>query len=514
MLLRTAALGPTVLLVVGGLACGDGLTIYDDPTARPVRVQLDARPAAEVSDRFLSFAIDSSQHVGGVWWSPEAEVEGALGSTPQPVFDFRRERLETLTEALAPAYLRIGGSEADRVWFETEVGDPRPEAYEQTLTRSMWDEAASFARRHRLQLVFTLNAGPGPRGGASGPWNPANAEALVRYATERGDPVAVWELGNEINAFQVIHGFSFKVSAAQYAEDVRTARQMLSRAGSAARLAGPSSAYWPEIGEVPEFYPRFMPLAGAELDLVTWHYYPQQSSRCPLQVRPARPGLLTHPDALDEVERWADAVEQARNAHAPDAPVWLGETGNAQCGGQPGISDAYEGGFWWLDQLGTLAQRGQPVVIRQSLTGASYGLIEEPSLRPRPDYFASVLWKRLMGRRVLRTTSDDRRLRAYAHCAPDGGVAVLSINLDPDRGALVELHGVTGGPVEAFRLEATDGGAGVRLNGRRLEMEGDQLPSMAGVEEQVATERPQVWVPARSFAFFRLPDASHPACGR
>ncbi|HEX8950204.1 MAG TPA: glycoside hydrolase, partial [Polyangia bacterium] len=80
---------------------------------------------------------------------------------------------------------------------------------------------------------------------------------------------------------------------------------------------------------------------------------------------------------------------------------YIDETGNAQCGGAPGISDAFAGSLWWLDELGRLARRGTPVVVRQSLSGADYGLLREPSLDPRPDYFASLLWRRLMGRRVL-----------------------------------------------------------------------------------------------------------------
>ena len=93
------------------------------------RVTLDLeRLLAEVSERYLSFSVDTSQVVGGKWWNPQADrVEWSSGTVHAPVFDLTRPRLNLLTEALAPAYLRIGGSEADKVYYDLETG-PRARA--------------------------------------------------------------------------------------------------------------------------------------------------------------------------------------------------------------------------------------------------------------------------------------------------------------------------------------------------------------------------------------------------
>src|SRR5262249_39250116 len=156
---------------------------------------------------------------------------------------------------------------------------------------------------------------------------------------------------------------------------VATARALLDGAAPGSRLAAPASAYWPTVGEVGGFLPSFLSANTAPLDIVSWHYYPQESQRCPVVVRRATPTTLLAPKNLDEIERWADVGEAARASHAPKSEGWLDETGNAQCGGQPGVSDTFASGFWWLDQLGKLARRGVPVVIHQSLTGADYGLL-------------------------------------------------------------------------------------------------------------------------------------------
>lgn len=473
---------------------------------------------AEVGPRFLSVAVDSAQLVGGGWWSPDGRVDNGGGQTPQPRIDFSRPRLRRLAAPLAPAYLRLGGSEADKIFYA--VGPDRavqspPGRYRRLLDEAQWAAAAGFARSLGFELMFTLNAGPGPRG-PGGAWTSTNAASLVAHATAREDPVAVWELGNEVNAFQVIHGLFFKVGAARYAQDVRTARAMLDEVGAEGRLAAPASAYWPEIGEAPDFYPRFMRRAGSVLDLVTWHYYPMQSRRCPLRTVPATDEAARAPSVLDEVEIWAAEVESVRDDHAPGVPVWLGETGHAQCGGEPGLSDRFESGFWWLDQLGLMARRGQPVVVRQSLTGADYGLLSEPDLEPRPDYFASVLWKRLMGSTVLGLDlGRERTLRAYAHCAAgvEGGVTVVLVNPDPERGAFAQLEGLSAARARAYRLQAVDGGRASTLGGRPLAVEDDgALPPMTGVLERLDPSSPELYLPASSYGFFVLEDAEHPAC--
>ena len=108
-------------------------------------------------------------------------------------------------------------------------------------------------------------------------------------------------------------------------------------------------------------------------------------------------------------------MKALRDQYAPGKPVWIGETGGAQFGGEPGISDAYLGGLWWLDELGLAARSGVEVVVRQTLSGSNYGLIDDKTLVPRPDYWNSWLWKRLMGQEVFAfhlVTNPVRRLRS------------------------------------------------------------------------------------------------------
>ena len=73
--------------------------------------------------------------------------------------------------------------------------------------------------------------------------------------------------------------------------------------------------------------------------------------------------------------------------------------------------------LWYLDQLGALALRSHRVQCRQTLAGSEYGLIDEGSLQPSPDFWAAVLWKRLMGAHAHKVELEPSasRLRVYCH---------------------------------------------------------------------------------------------------
>jgi heparanase len=499
-----------------------------------VVVQLGAA-VGELDPRFLSVALDTSQIVGGRWWSRTGAVEIGRGARRVAPFDLARPELVRLARALAPAYLRVGGTEADHVYYGVErrgAADPAspaearsaselPAGYELELSAPMWDALAGFAGAADLDLMFTLNAGPGPRSQGVA-WEADNAEALLRYARSRGDEVAVWELGNEVNGYWFIHGLDQRVSGAQYAADVARARELVRRWYPDARLAGPGSLYWPVVGEpvrplfgmLAEFLEQSS-RAGAAVDIISWHFYPQQSRRCPVATRRASPERLLEPSHLDELGRWANEVTELRDRHVPEAEVWLGETGNAQCGGEPGVSDRFVASLWWLDELGLAARRGQAVVVRQTLAGSDYGLLDDATLEPRPDYFASLLWKRLMGPTVLDVSAaGDPFLRLYAHCAAgsaeQGSVVVLAINTHAARAAAFVVPGVAPRAL-AHHLTAPS------LDSRVLELEGHALAAPGGVLPElvgtpIAVDDGIFRLAPASAAFFALEPGAAPAC--
>ncbi|MFP4375809.1 MAG: hypothetical protein ACLFP4_02095 [Spirochaetales bacterium] len=510
--------------------------VVDEPQEQPVRafVSLESeRPVFRVDDRYLSFAIDLSQVTGGKWWDPDAtRTEEGSGTVAAPIFDFSRPRLDAMVSALGPSYLRIGGSESDKIYYDMAERSIEaaeiPEGYESVLTGGQWDALNAFAIRNDLRVVFTLNAGPSARN-RRGDWDPSNARELIEYTALRGYPVEVWELGNEVNNFWYVFGVGEQIGARQYHEDSRKLMEILDEVDPDARFGGQGGMIWPVFGEPLGLFFGMSHAAirrNAEIqDVVSWHYYPQQSRRGPIASRRANPARLLEPNNLNEAAHWAGRFDDSRDEYNPEAPLWVGETGNAQFGGEPGLSDAYLGGLWWLDQLGLLAQNEHAVVIRQSLTGMNYGLIDERTLAPRPDYWNSVLWERLMGESVLdarvealgeTSHAQAEKIRVYAHeheRGEDGGgeasagrgsnavseVTFLVINLHHDRDAEIELD--ISSPVELYQLTAPDVyGREVLLNGVPFRLDASGLPQ-DWVFAPVRANESRIVLPPLSYAF-------------
>jgi hypothetical protein len=115
--------------------------------------------------------------------------------------------------------------------------------------------------------------------------------------------------------------------------------------------------------------------------------------------------------------------------------MWLTETAEAACGGDQ-FAGQFVDSFRYLNQLGSLAQKGVMVVMHNTLASSDYGLLNEDTLEPRPDYWAALLWKRTMGPAVLDPgVRENHGLRIYAQCMKDhpGGVTLLALNTDAQR---------------------------------------------------------------------------------
>ena len=470
-----------------------------------------SEPLFTVSDKFLSFAIDTSQVVGGNWWSADGEATIGVGADEAEPFDFTRTRLRNMARELAPAYLRIGGTEADKVFYDMQNQglDEAPGKYEFVFTAQHLDSIAEFAQAMGFEIFFTLNAGPGPRD--EGKWQPDNARELMTYTAQHHYPVTVWEFGNEMNGYLI--NYFMTVRPKQYTEDMTALVALRNEITPGIPVAGPSPAFWPVIGEPFKVLEDYLRLGGHLFDIVTWHYYPQQSKRCPITTLPARKGNALFAPFLNEAGNFADTAGSYRDQYAPNAEVWLGETGNAQCGGAPGISDRFVAGFWWLDQLGLMATKGHPVVVRQTLAGSDYGMINDETLNPNPDYWNSLLWKRLMGDRVLATSAEQSpvRLRHYAHCNPDGGgkVTVLLLNLDRELSARVRLADLGIAGAEAYLLTAPDlFGYEIKLNGELLKTDDDGTPPEF-TSQKISGDF--IEIPPTAYGFFVI-DADVSAC--
>jgi hypothetical protein len=196
-----------------------------------------------------------------------------------------------------------------------------------------------------------------------------------------------------------------------------------------------------------------------------------------------------------------------RDALAPDKPIWLTETADAACGGNPWDATFLDT-FRYLDQLGRLAKAGVQVVMHNTLAASDYGLLEESTFRPRPNYWAALLWHRLMGTTVLDVGAAAADLHIYAHCHPEkrGAVSVLAINASRHAAHAIRLPlRAQRSTLQAARLQASS----VQLNGRTLALAAnDELPELAASPTRAGVVR---LAPA-TITFLVFPNAGNSAC--
>jgi hypothetical protein len=489
------------------------------PPASPVQIKLAPsalKPIAHVDARFQSYNVEMAEVVGGRFWAPypktgqASTADGAPKDNIYATSEFRRRppvdlkgnrRLRTLAKALGPAYVRVSGTWANAVYFQ-DSDAPAPAAppagYDDVLTRAQWAGVVDFAKAVDAKIVTSFATSAGSRD-ASGAWTPEQARRLVNYTRSIGGEIYAAELTNEPNAG--------KYSPADYARDEVLFREFLKTDAPEIKSVGPGTvgagfnAGKTEALLSAEPRPSF--------DIFDYHFYGAVSQRCSKLGKMA----MISPDAA-LTEAWLARGDSAyasyaaqRDRFAPGAPIWITETAQTACGGDAWAATFLDT-FRYVDQMGRLARRNVAAVFHNTLAASDYALIDDTTWQPRPNYWAALLWRRLMGETVLDAGPLQPGLHVYAHCLRDhlGGVAVVAINLDRAQTAALDVP--IAGERYSLTADALQSGT-VKLNGRPLALtSGEALPPL----RPARTSPGALWLAPASITFLALPTASAAAC--
>ena len=147
--------------------------------------------------------------------------------------------------------------------------------------------------------------------------------------------------------------------------------------------------------------------------------------------------------------------------------------------------------------------------MHNTLAASDYGLLDGDTFEPRPNYWAALLWRRLMGEVVLDPGPGPApNLHLYAHClrGVPGGVALLAINLDRAKSQSLPVSA----PSQRYTLTAR------KLTDQRVQMNGSdlasgahgELPPLAGT---TAAPDPISLAPT-TITFLAIPQAQNKAC--
>ncbi len=421
-----------------------------------------------VDERFQSYNIEMVEVIGGRFWKPydskaeesqaaakQASANQPAGMDPskfqyRPPIDLTNARLRKLAAALGPAYLRVSGTWANTTYFQN-TDEPAPAAppkgFNGVLTRKQWKGVVDFSHAANAEIVTSFAISAGTRN-ADGVWTPEQAREILEFTESAGGSIAAAEFMNE-PTFAAMGGAPKGYDAAAYARDFAVFRDFMKSAYPHTVILGPGGVGEDGIlGLLAASMHRvlskdILAATGSGFDGFSYHSYGGVSIRC---MPKGLPGSTTAGEALTgewlaksgKTEAFYAAL---RDRYEPGKPIWLTETAQAACGGDRWAS-TYLDSFRYLNQLGALAKRGVQVHMHNTLASSDYGLLDENTYQPRPNYWAALLWRRLMGSVVLDAgASPAPNLHVYAQCLRNhpGGVALLVINADQDKTQSIEL---------------------------------------------------------------------------
>lgn len=467
--------GFLILAVLFGLV--NSLTYTIDNAEEPLRT---------VSETFLSVALDT----------------GLLSSV-----NFSNPNFSPLVKHLAPMHFRVGGTAADTVLFEdNSLGTSRSTIGDVIIDSSLLLEIAEFTKKSGVHTLLDLNS---LLRNSDGSWDSSNAEQLIKFASENMLELD-FELGNEPDLYHAL--FDTSVTAQQLSEDYTNLRSLLDQYGySSSYLVGPSMFDVGSSTDTKNYLSNFLSGVGSAIDAVTWHQYY-------FNGRSATEDLFLNPSTFNYLEQRTKVVTDIAGS---GRKVWLGETSSCYNQGAAGFTDRFIGSFLWLDKLGLGAKLGLDVIVRQTIWGYNYPLLSESYL-PNPDWWVAILYKTLVGTKVLSNTNDgedSRSIRLYAHCAKsntlwgNSAVVVFGLNLDSEEGSF-SLAGFESKSESGYLYELTSESdlysQTVQLNGENLHLSDDlELPVM---EPKTVNLKESITISGYSLVFLVIPETDVAAC--
>ncbi|XP_064603799.1 heparanase-like [Liolophura sinensis] len=442
-----------------------------------VTVTIDSHHAIHtVSDKFVSVTLDT----GNLKYHLK-------------YFHSSLKKIRNLAKGLAPAYFRVGGTSADRLSFKS---GPSTDII---MDAGELDTLYHFARDVGWDMIFDMNL----LQRHNGEWDSSNAESLMKYAASKGYRFHL-ELGNEPNLYE---RRNVHLDPAQIGRDYGKLKHLMNSIHpfNEMMLVGPALTGSFHV----DYCEKFLSTGSTYIDAMTVHHYYMDGSK-------AKESNFLNPSTLDNFKHLIDHSKEALSkASKGTHTTWVLETSSAYGGGAHVLSESFLAGFTWLDKLGMAAANGIPVVARQSFVGGHYSLVEDDN--PLPDYWLTLLYKRLVGRKVLKVTSSEhnRHFRIYAHCSRDSGhprsvtfyfqnmlSSEVKLNMKEYTSHYYELYILTAGGDGSLTSKT------VKLNGHELHMNGDSLPTLSPVTDRVWP----VKVPGHSFGFLVSPHADASAC--
>ena len=508
-------------IIVFFFACLSPMKLSAQVGEKVININLsNARKVATIDERYQSFNVEMVEVVGGNFWIPYDKIDTtkrpstdsgtavgvskSLYRAVEPI-DLYGKRLRMLAAALGPTYMRVSGTWANSTYFQDNDDSKMtnaPTGFKNVLSRKEWKGVVDFSKAVNARLVTSFAASDGTRD-KNGIWTPVQAAALVKYTKSVGGEMAAAEFFNE-PTYASYGSLPKGYDAATFAKDIAVFKKFVKSDLPRMIVLGPGS-----VGEGilsgGQGILKTDDLLSADpkpsFDVFSYHYYGGVSRRC----APSGPGSLSPNDALSP--EWLHKTETAfnfykdlRDKYLAGKPIWLTETADAACGGNP-WGATFLDCFRYVEQLGRLARNGVQVVMHNTLAASEYGLLDQDTHEPRPNYWTALLWSRFMGTDVYDTISSSPGVDLFVHNLKKnpGGFALLVVNTlgtatDVNVPANADQYTLTANELQTKKIQ---------LNGENLALTAkDELPVIKGK----AIKAGVIQIPPHSITFLAFTD--------
>ena len=448
----------------------------------------DLKYIGDVDERYQSINVEMCEVIGGDFWIPYDLIDITIEVTREnyhsvlkrtiPPVNLYDKKLRLLASNLGSMYVRVSGTWANSTYFQ-DNDEPKlevaPKGFENVLTRAEWKGVIDFCNAIDAKLVTSFAISDGIRD-EEGNWTTAQIEPLINYTKSIGGDIAAVEMFNEPT--HANHGGAPQgYDGAYYARDYEFFKAYVKNALPEMKIMGTGGSG--EGGITPGGTVSTDDIMTAspkpEFDIFSYHFYGGVSKRCLGQLSPE---YALSDEWLSKTELGLKYYKDARDKYLPDAPIWLTETAEAACGGNPWAA-TYVDCFRYLEQLGRLAKKNVQVVMHNTLSASEYALLDQQTLNPRPNYWAALLWNKLMGTKVYEAGVNAEGADVFIHNLKnsDKGYTVMIVNPE-DEEFSIEIPA----KAQQFMLTANDIlSKTVKLNGEELKLKSDDtLPQITG----------------------------------